>query len=54
MKNLFLIMVVFYSLNIFENTTYLFCKLYMNTTCIGIRVQTLIKKGIESIIIGGL
>jgi hypothetical protein len=29
-----------------RSTTHLFCKLYIDTTCVGIRVQTLIKKSI--------
>ncbi|CAF3054786.1 unnamed protein product [Rotaria sp. Silwood2] len=31
-----------------RSTTHLFCKLYMDTTCVGIRVQTLIKKDLGS------
>jgi hypothetical protein len=29
-----------------RSTTHLFCKLYIDTTCVGIRVKTLIKKSI--------
>lgn len=28
-----------------RSTTHLFCKLYLDTTCVGVRVQILIKKG---------
>ncbi|CAF4760074.1 unnamed protein product [Rotaria sp. Silwood1] len=31
-----------------RSTTHLFCKLHMDTTCVGIRVQTLIKKDLGS------
>ncbi|CAF1399607.1 unnamed protein product [Rotaria magnacalcarata] len=31
-----------------RSTTHLFCKLYMDTTCVGIRVQTLIGKNLDS------